>query len=369
MNLDLRPIVSSLLRNRAAAMLIIFQVAIALAVFANATWIVHQRFETLNEPSGLDDQNIFVISSAAFTEHFDYESSLQADLAYLRALPGVVAAAPSDGLPFSQVGFTIDLWTNSNQAGAPERLNALSMDAEGMHALGISLHSGRVFRADEIEAPPTADSLTDFVPEVLITQSAADALYPHQNPLGKTVYDPTGKPAAIIGILDDFTGSVPSGLATAKHVALFPRLPPVNDLKYVIRTEPGRRDQLLVTAAAHLAESNPDRVIKYARTLSQYERRLHLADRNMEIFLSCAVGLVLITTCLGIYGLVTFNVSTRTRQIGTRRALGARRRDILRYFMVESGLLTAAGVLIGSGLAIGGGAWLTRQYGLPRLNQ
>jgi putative ABC transport system permease protein len=157
-------------------------------------------------------------------------------------------------------------------------------------------------------------------------------------------------------------------LATAKHVALFPRLPPVNDLKYVIRTEPGRRDQLLVTAAAHLAESNPDRVIKYARTLSQYERRLHLADRNMEIFLSCAVGLVLITTCLGIYGLVTFNVSTRTRQIGTRRALGARRRDILRYFMVESGLLTAAGVLIGSGLAIGGGAWLTRQYGLPRLN-
>jgi putative ABC transport system permease protein len=368
MNLDIGPIVSSLRRNRPAALLVILQVAIALAVFSNATWIVHQRFETLNKPSGLDDQNIFVISSTAFTDHFDYEASLQADLAYLRGLPGVVAAAPTDGVPFSQVGFSIDVWTNPTQTGTPETLSALSMDAEGLHALGLHLRAGRAFRADEIAAPPTEDKLTDFVPEVLITRSAAEALYPGQDPLGKTLYDPTGKPGAIIGILDDFTGSVTGGSATADHVALFPRMPPVDDLKYVIRAEPGRRDQLLATAAAHLAQSNPERVIKYARTLAQFKRRLYLADSNMEIFLSCAVGLVLATTCLGIYGLVTFNVSTRTRQIGTRRALGARRRDILRYFMVENGLLTAAGLLLGCGLALAAGAWLSRQYGLPRLN-
>jgi putative ABC transport system permease protein len=242
------------------------------------------------------------------------------------------------------------------------------MDAESVHALGIHLRAGRAFRADEIAAAPTEDALTDFVPEVLITQSAADALYPRQNPLGKTIYDPTGKPAAIIGILDDFTGSASSGTTAANHVALFPRLPPRDDLKYVIRAEPGRRDELLATAAAHLAGSNQDRVIKYARPLAQFKRRLYLADSNMEIFLGCAVGLVLITTCLGIYGLVAFSVSTRTRQIGTRRALGARRRDILRYFMVENGLLTAAGVLIGCGFSLAAGAWLTGQYGLPSLN-
>jgi putative ABC transport system permease protein len=71
---------------------------------------------------------------------------------------------------------------------------------------------------------------------------------------------------------------------------------------------------------------------------------------------------------LGISGLVMFNVSTRTRQIGTRRALGARRRDILGYFMVENGLLTTAGLLLGCVLALGVGAWLTRQYGVPKLN-
>jgi putative ABC transport system permease protein len=368
MILDLRPIVASLLRNRAAALLVIFQVAIALAVFANAAWIVHQRFEALNKPSGLDDQNIFVISSAAFGEHFDYQASVQADLAYLRALPGVMAAAPIDVVPFSQVGFTIDLWTNPTQAGAPKTLNAFSMDADGLRALGVGLRAGRAFRADEIEAPPTEDTMTDFVPEVLVARSAAEALYPGQDPLGKTVYDPTGKPAAIIGILEDFTGSVPAGLASPDHVAVFPRMPAADDLKYVVRAEPGRRDQLLATAAAHLAQSNPDRVIKYARTLAQYKRRLYLADSNMEIFLGWVVGLVLITTCLGIYGLVMFNVTTRTRQIGTRRALGARQRDILQYFMVENGLLTAVGVLLGSGLALAAGAWLTRQYGLPRLN-
>ena len=88
----------------------------------------------------------------------------------------------------------------------------------------------------------------------------------------------------------------------------------------------------------------------------------------MEIFLSTAAALVLVTTCLGISGLVMFNVSTRTRQIGTRRALGARRRDILRYFMIENGLLTTAGLLLGCVLALGLGSWLTQEYGVPKLN-
>ena len=132
---------------------------------------------------------------------------------------------------------------------------------------------------------------------------------------------------------------------------------------------PGRRDQILAAAQNHLAHSNADRVVKYARPVEQFKRRLQLADRNMEIFLIAAAALVLTTTCLGISGQVVFNVSTRTRQIGTRRALGARRRDILQYFMVENGLLTTAGLLVGCVLALAVSAWLTHQYGVPKLNR
>jgi putative ABC transport system permease protein len=73
-------------------------------------------------------------------------------------------------------------------------------------------------------------------------------------------------------------------------------------------------------------------------------------------------------TCLGIFALATFNVSTRTKQIGTRRAVGARRRDIIRYFMVENAMITSAGVVVGCALALGAGYWLSVQYALPRLN-
>jgi putative ABC transport system permease protein len=366
-DLNLGPIFSSFMRNRTGALLVILQVAIALAVLANSAWIVHQRIEALNQPTGLDDSNLFVISTAAFNEQFKYQASVQEDLAYLRGLPGVVAAAPTDAAPFSQTGFSTDLWTNPTQTGPPRELNAFSMDEQGLKALGGHLRAGREFRADEIKAPLTQRS-TDFVPEVLITQAAADVLYPGKNALGYTVFDSNGQPAAIVGIIDDLIGSLPRGLHTGYLVALFPRLPEARSLIYLVRTEPGRRDQLLAAATAHLGHSNPDRVVKYARPVEQFKRRLQLADRNMEIFLSTAAALVLITTCLGISGLVMFNVSTRTRQIGTRRALGARRRDILRYFMIENGLLTTAGLLVGCILALAISAWLTRQYGVPKLN-
>jgi putative ABC transport system permease protein len=79
-------------------------------------------------------------------------------------------------------------------------------------------------------------------------------------------------------------------------------------------------------------------------------------------------GLVLVFSALGIFGLATFNVNTRTRQIGTRRAVGARKRDIVSYFMAENWMVTSLGVLVGCVLALAVGFWLSSQFALPRLN-
>jgi putative ABC transport system permease protein len=71
---------------------------------------------------------------------------------------------------------------------------------------------------------------------------------------------------------------------------------------------------------------------------------------------------------LGAFGLISYNVGTRTKEIGTRRALGACRSDILAYYMLESGIVTTAGNLLGTCLALAVGYWLTVQNQLPRLN-
>jgi putative ABC transport system permease protein len=137
---------------------------------------------------------------------------------------------------------------------------------------------------------------------------------------------------------------------------------------YLVRTQPGQRAALIPRIEAYLAKSNTDRVIDWVRPLNYFRDLSYLADRAMEIYLTTVTALMIAVTCLGIFALATFNVSTRTKQIGTRRAVGARRRDIVRYFLVENGLITSAGVLVGCALALGAGYWLSLAYSLPRLD-
>ena len=118
----------------------------------------------------------------------------------------------------------------------------------------------------------------------------------------------------------------------------------------------------------HLTKSNPNRALNYVRTLEIYKDRSYLSDRNMGIFLASVTTLLLAITSLGIFGLATFNVSTRTKQIGTRRAVGARRSDIIRYFLVESWLITTAGVVAGCIMGLAVGYWLSREYQLERID-
>jgi putative ABC transport system permease protein len=368
MDLPIRPIFASLVHNAAGSLLVVMQVAVALAVFANATWVVHQRVESANRPTGVDDQNLFAISTSAFGAHYNYDSTLHEDLAYLRNLAGVVAAAPTDAVTFSQTGFTTDIWTNPEQKGVPEDLNTFSMDEQGLKALGGRLIAGREFRAEEIAPPLTTSNVTEFVPVIMVTKVVGDELFPGKNPLGATVYDTAGKPSTIVGVMDNMIGSAPHGLNNADHFALIPRLPQADELIYLVRTELGQRDQVMATAEAHLAKSSSDRVVNYALPVDRFKRRLFLDDTNMEILLTTVSVLVILTTCMGIFGLGMFNVASRTRQIGTRRALGARKRDIRHYFMLENGVLTAAGSLLGCALSLVISFWLSSRYASPPLN-
>ena len=116
-----------------------------------------------------------------------------------------------------------------------------------------------------------------------------------------------------------------------------------------------------------LRKRDPNRVVGKLRTVQNFKQSSYASDSLMAVTLSVVTGLVLIFSALGIFGLATFNVNTRTRQIGTRRAVGARKRDIVSYFMAENWMVTSLGVLVGCGLALAVGYWLSNQFGLPRL--
>ena len=367
MSLNVRPILSALLRNRTGAVLVAMQVAIALAVLVNALYIVVQRVEKIRRPSGIDEANILIIGSTGFTARFQETPSVREDLAYLRGVSGVIAATSMNSVPLSSGGNNDVLVTRPDEPHT-DSYNQLEVDEQGLDALGVQLIAGRNFRHEEVQPPLTKSDAARFVPVIIVSRALGERLFPHQNPLGRQVYDGLNHTATIVGVVDPVMGNFP-GAEHPDWVYFEPRLPAeFLGIHYIVRTRPGQRDTVMRLVESHLAASNRDRVINYVRPLTYFRDLSYLGDSSMELYLLTVTGLVIGVTCLGIFALATFNVSTRTKQIGTRRAVGARRRDIVRYFLVENALITSGGVIAGCALALGAGYWLSERYALPRLD-
>ena len=367
MYLNIRPIFSALLRNRTGAVLVALQIALALAVLVNATYIAKQRIESINRPTGIDETNLFAIDVAGFTPRYDYESSVAEDLAYLRGLDGVVAATATCCVPVSGSGNSAPFFRKPDRANSSEVNGFLyDMDEQGLETMGAHIVAGRGFRKDEIMPPMTPENMERPIPGIVVTQLTARQFFPDSNALGKTVYDPFGRPTTIIGIASDMMGTWIT--REPRGIIWIPARPLIFGFHYLVRAKPGQRDAMMRITAEHLAQSNVNRVIKSVHSVESYAKSLFLTERVTAIFLVIVTALVLAVAVLGIFGLAIFNVSTRTKQIGTRRAVGARKRDIIQYFLVENGLITTVGIVVGCALALGVGYWLSLHYQLPRLD-
>ncbi len=363
MSLNLRPLLSALRRNPTGALLVTLQVSITLAVLVNAAWVVHQRIMRIEQPTGINTRDTFVLQISGSSNQFNAAAAESEDLAYLRGLPGIVSATVSDGVPLTGDGGNTGVWIEPGQQGQVTLTSELGMDQDGLKTLGVRLIAGRNFRADEIQ--PYVPGKQAPASEAIVTESLAHALFPHGNALGKTIY--SSEPRTIIGISRDFMG--PQLGQPTERTIIYPRLPGQGGYyDLLVRTQPGKRDALLRLARKHIAAAHRYGVVVDARTFAQNNRRRDSGNRNVAILLALVTALMLAVCCLGIFGLTTFNVGSRTRQIGTHRALGARRRDVVSRFLVENALILTAGAVLGSVLALLIGNWLTLHYAVPRLN-
>jgi putative ABC transport system permease protein len=364
---NFRPIASALWRNRTGAILVAIQIAIGLAVLVNAVYVVKQRVEQINRPTGMDNDNMIFAMSAGFAKDFDYEASWREDLAAIRAIPGVTAASLVNNIPLSGGGSSSGYQSRLGVVSPDETVpgNTYEVDEQAVPALGVKLSAGRNFEASEIL--PAIDTY-DSAPQAIVTEAFAKELFPDEtNLVGKVFYDGLGHPITIVGLIEHMQGAW-VGWDKLSNVVLFPRIKNGPSAVYLVRAEPGRRDAVIREIEAKLGDSNPGRLLRWVRPFNYFIDQSYLDDRNMAIFLVSVTGALLAITALGIFGLATFNVSTRIRQIGTRRAVGARRMDIVRHFLVENWMVTTAGVIAGCGGALAVGYWISVKYELPRLD-
>jgi putative ABC transport system permease protein len=364
MTMVIRPIFSALLRNSAGAILVALQIAITLAIVVNAVYLTQQRVSLVGRPSGIDDRNIFSFPVEGFEKDFDFLAMVRADMALLRQMPGVIDAAPISQVPLSGSGSSSGYYSLPDKKGKDSPANIFRTDDHGATALGVKLSAGKNLDSTMVEWKQKDDQ--GQPPVAVVSQGFAEALFPgEKNLVGKDFYDDQSKPVRIIGVIEHMHGSW-VGWDKVDRVMLVPRVSEFT--RYIVRTQPGELDRVMKETEMALRKRDPNRVVGKLRKMSDDKQRSYSGDMMMAFTLTVVTGLVLVFSSLGIFGLATFNVNSRTRQIGTRRAVGARKIDIVQYFLAENWIVTTLGVVLGCGLALAVGFWLSTQYQLPRLD-
>jgi len=364
--MEIRPILSALMRSKVAMILIGLQVALTLAIVCNALFIISERLAHMARPSGMNEADTFWFGSNGFGQGYNAKVVQQSDLAILRQLPGVADAAPTNSVPMSDGGWSTGLSLQARQKTSTAETTIYLVDDHAISTFGTHLVAGRNFKAEEIESVDFGDRLLPKV--AIVSKALADKLYPDQDPIGKQVFFDQDPPTTtIIGVVDRLQEPWVSSkdVENATFVPAF--MPYGNSTRYLVRTEPGRRDEVMKLVEQKMTEANPSRIIGKVRPITEVRSDAYAEDRAMAIILSVVIFCLLTITALGIVGMASFWVAQRTKQIGTRRALGATRFDILRYFQTENFIITTLGLIGGGILAYAFSLYLMKEYEAPRL--
>ncbi|HKJ16652.1 MAG TPA: FtsX-like permease family protein [Xanthomonadales bacterium] len=350
--MQIGPIWRAMMRNKTGAILIALQMAVTLAIMVNAISIIQERKTAMERPTGIDEPNIFFVSSNSFAPDFNEEVTIREDLAAIRSMPGVVNAIQSNSVPLLGGGWSMGLQTEPGAEIEGTGVAVYFVDEHALDTYDLELVAGENFNESDVGWRERSD--TSWPDRTILTKAMAEAMFPDdwRSALGATVYINDDEPVTVIGIVDRMQAAW-NGWSGVERTMLVPQHTLFGSTRYIIRTEPGMRDQLMPQVEEMLANSNKDRIVRNMQTMDETRERSYRGDSSMIKMLTFTVILLLLITSLGIVGLASFSVSRRTKQIGTRRALGASKGAIAQYFMLENLLISAAGVVIGAAMAIG----------------
>ncbi|KUJ83388.1 ABC transporter permease [Microbulbifer flavimaris] len=361
--LELRPILSALWRHKVSALLIALQLGLTLAIVSNALVVIDERSERISRPTGLAVEDINSFSFLAIPEDYDKFEAFRLDLDMIRSLPGVASATISNHVPLSGSGSASGFYTEPNKETGGISANYYTVDEHFIDALGMKLTAGRGFSPEEVMQVGATSSERPTV--AVVTQKFADEVFPEGNALGKAFFlGGDDHPIEVVGIVERNLGPWPNSSVAGRGVFY----PAIMDqwFYYIVRAEPGQRDAVLKLVEEKLAERDPNRVIN-ADTMEEQKAQQYASDNTMIKVLASVVILLTFIVALGIVGLTVFWITQRQKQIGVRRALGATRSAISRYFLLENLIIAVTGIALGAAAAQVFNGFLASEFNQPAL--
>jgi len=371
----MHPIVSALKHHKTTVVLVALEIALTCAIVTNALFLIGDRLAAMRVPTGVADNELVWARTTGLDLGQDTRmgADTDADLAALRGIPGVESVAMANSLPLSRNYMSVGAWRRPGDKKNEVDNVVEYVGTPGLlRTLGIKLSAGRDFLPQEYvpytpgliggpggKAPPPTVAI--------VTHTLAEQLWPGASPLGKTFWlDSDGKqPVQVVGVTDHLLNPSITKYQGADRNMVLPSTKVVGGV-YVLRVRPDMRGAVVRGLPGVLNRIDPARMVQakiYTDTISDY----YHGDRAMIWVLLVVTGCLLALTALGVVGLSSFWVQQRTRSIGIRRAIGATRRDILRYFQMENLLIVGAGIVLGSLGAAALNLWLMQHYELAHM--
>jgi putative ABC transport system permease protein len=272
----------------------------------------------------------------------------------MRTTHGVDAAATISGLPLENSMSGDITFPNESDPVAARRIATFTEISPGfLAAAGVPLIAGREFTWDDIHrVPGLLAALDEKKPDaervpVLVNETYAN-LFGRGKPLGQELLVGGDMPSRIIGVVGDVKQSEPTK-PTPAHVYMPLGSPlPMRPMNFILRSRTLSPRALSAIARETLRTMDPDVPPYRIRTMDEVVAESIAGSRFEAVLLMVFAGIALLLATMGIYGVISYNVTQRTRELAIRMAIGASAPDVLRLILARVGRLAAVGVVLGA---------------------
>jgi putative ABC transport system permease protein len=338
--------------------LVVGEVALAVVVLIGAGLLMRSFVHLRSANRGFQQSGLLTArlplgggKNAAVPRRLEFFGQL---IEQVSAMPGVVSAGAINSLPLSGLGVGSTFAVDGRPAPAPDRRPIGLMRAVTVsyfRTMGIRLLAGREFNAGDA---------SQSKPVIIVNRTLAQRFWPDRRGLaaalgsGLVLDQPNGRVAEIVGVVSDVKADRIEGEEWPTIYNPYPQAPAVA-MTLVVRTA-GPPLAMAPVLQREVHQIDPDQPVADVRTMDDVVDRAIAGPRFNAMVLSVFALLAFVLAAVGIYGVISYDVSSRAHEIGIRLALGAQKVDVLRMVLGQGARLAVFGIAVG----LGGAFALTR---------